>query len=86
MTRVVITGMGALTPIGNDVASFQAGLDKQKVGFEPITYFDSIKTGITLAGQLDNFNPLKRMTKKDTKSEVNPRNWTKIPIRGFSYV
>lgn len=67
MTRVVITGMGALTPIGNDVASFQAGLDKQKVGFEPITYFDSIKTGITLAGQLDNFNPLKRMTKKDTK-------------------
>ncbi|UQS84226.1 beta-ketoacyl-ACP synthase II [Bombilactobacillus thymidiniphilus] len=67
MNRVVITGMGALTPIGNDVASFQAGLDAQKVGFEPISYFDSTKTGVTLAGQLDDFDPLKHLTKKDTK-------------------
>ncbi|MBH9991111.1 beta-ketoacyl-ACP synthase II [Lactobacillus sp. W8092] len=67
MPRVVVTGMGALTPIGNDVASFRKGLLKQQVGFEPITYFDSTPTGVTLAGQLDDFDPLQHLTKKDTR-------------------
>ncbi len=67
MPRVVVTGMGALTPIGNDVASFRKGLLQQQVGFEPITYFDSTPTGVTLAGQLDDFDPLQHLTKKDTK-------------------
>ncbi|UQS82053.1 beta-ketoacyl-ACP synthase II [Bombilactobacillus folatiphilus] len=67
MTRVVITGLGALTPIGNDTASFQAGLDAQKVGFEPITHFDPAKTGVSVAGQLDDFDPLQHLTKKDLK-------------------
>ncbi|NVY96687.1 beta-ketoacyl-ACP synthase II [Lactobacillus sp. DCY120] len=67
MSRVVITGMGALTPIGNNVASFQEGLFSQKLGFEPISYFDATKTGVTLAGQLDDFDPLNHLTKKDTK-------------------
>lgn len=67
MPRVVVTGMGALTPIGNDVASFREGLLQQQVGFEPITYFDSTPTGVTLAGQLDDFDPLQHLTKKDTK-------------------
>ncbi|WEV40498.1 beta-ketoacyl-ACP synthase II [Lactobacillus sp. ESL0681] len=66
MTRVVITGMGALTPIGNDVASFAAGLNTQKVGFSPIS-FDASKTGVTLAGELVDFDPLKHLSKKDTK-------------------
>ena len=59
--------MGALTPIGNDVASFRKGLLQQQVGFEPITYFDSTPTGVTLAGQLDDFDPLQHLTKKDTR-------------------
>lgn len=67
MTRVVVTGMGALTPIGNDLASFQAGLNKQQVGFAPISYFDASSTGVTLAGQLKDFNPLKYLAKKDTR-------------------
>lgn len=67
MPRVVVTGMGALTPIGNDVASFRKGLLQQQVGFEPITYFDSTPTGVTLAGQLDDFDPLQHLTKKDTR-------------------
>ncbi|WEV71025.1 beta-ketoacyl-ACP synthase II [Lactobacillus sp. ESL0785] len=67
MTRVVITGMGALTPIGNDVASFEASINAQKVGFKPITYFDASETGVTLAGQLDDFDPLVHLKKKDTK-------------------
>lgn len=67
MTRVVITGMGALTPIGNDVASFKAGLSESKLGFNPISHFDATETGITLAGELTDFDPLIHLTKKDLR-------------------
>ena len=40
MNRVVITGMGAITPLGNDVASFWEGLKEGKNGIAPITKFD----------------------------------------------
>lgn len=40
-TRVVVTGMGAITPIGNDVESFWNGLKEKKVGIGPITQFDT---------------------------------------------
>ena len=40
-TRVVVTGMGAITPIGNDVESFWQGLKDKTVGIGPITYFDT---------------------------------------------
>ena len=39
--RVVVTGMGAITPIGNSVESFWNGLKEKKVGFGPISYFDT---------------------------------------------
>ncbi|GAX01165.1 beta-ketoacyl-ACP synthase II [Secundilactobacillus silagei] len=67
MTRVVITGMGALTPIGNSVPEFEAGLRTAKVGFQPITHFDASETGITLAGELHDFEPLKRLGKRDLR-------------------
>lgn len=67
MPRVVITGMGALTPIGNDVHEFQAGLAASKVGFNPISHFDASETGITLAGELTDFEPLTRLGKKDLR-------------------
>ena len=41
MRRVVVTGMGAITPIGNDVEAFWNGLKEKKLGFGPITYFDT---------------------------------------------
>ena len=41
MRRVVVTGMGAITPIGNDVETFWNGLKEKKLGFGPITYFDT---------------------------------------------
>ena len=40
MNRVVITGMGAITPLGNDVNSFWEGLKEGKNGIAPITKFD----------------------------------------------
>ncbi|MBA1393157.1 beta-ketoacyl-[acyl-carrier-protein] synthase II, partial [Lactobacillus sp. XV13L] len=67
MVRVVITGMGAVTPIGNDVPSFQKGLFQQKVGFQPISTFDPSATGVTLAGEIHDFDPLQHLTRKDLK-------------------
>ena len=40
-TRVVVTGMGAITPIGNDVESFWQALKDKTLGIGPITYFDT---------------------------------------------
>ena len=39
--RVVVTGLGAITPIGNDVESFWNGLKEKKVGIDFITRFDT---------------------------------------------
>lgn len=55
-TRVVITGMGAITPIGNDVESFWQGLKDKKVGIAPITYFDTTDYKCKLAAEVRGFN------------------------------
>ena len=41
MRRVVITGMGAITPLGNSVEAFWNGIKEKKTGFGPITKFDT---------------------------------------------
>ena len=56
MTRVVVTGMGAITPIGNDVESFWEGLKEKKIGFGPITYFDTADYKAKVAAQVKDFN------------------------------
>lgn len=58
-TRVVVTGLGAITPIGNDVASFWQGLKDKKVGIAPITYFDTTDYKAKLAGEVKDFDPKK---------------------------
>ena len=63
-TRVVITGMGAITPIGNDVESFWQGLKDKKVGIAPITYFDTTDYKAKLAGEVKDFDPKKYMDPK----------------------
>ena len=60
-TRVVVTGLGAITPIGNDVASFWQGLKDKKVGIAPITYFDTTDYKAKLAGEVKDFDPKKYM-------------------------
>ncbi len=67
MSRVVVTGMGAVTPIGNDVDSLLENLFASKVGITPITKFDAEPTGITVAGEVKDFDPLKRVDKKFAK-------------------
>ena len=52
MKRVVITGMGAVTPLGNTVKEFWHNLVDGKLGIGKITKFDSEDTGVALAGEV----------------------------------
>ena len=67
MTRVVITGLGAVTPLGNDTQSFLDGIFNEKIGIKPITKFDASETGITVAGQVDGFDPAACVGKRDAR-------------------
>ena len=62
--RVVVTGLGAITPIGNDVPTFWEGIKESKIGFGPITYFDTTDYKAKLAAQVKDFNPEEYMDKK----------------------
>lgn len=62
--RVVVTGMGAVTPIGNSVASFWDSVKQGKTGFGPITYFDTADYKCKLAAQVRDFNAADYMDKK----------------------
>lgn len=62
--RVVVTGLGAITPIGNNVADFWAGIKQGKIGFAPITYFDTTEYKCKLAAEVKDFKPEEYMDKK----------------------
>lgn len=62
--RVVVTGMGAVTPIGNDVASFWNSVKEGKIGFGPISYFDTTDYKCKLAAEVKDFNAADYMDKK----------------------
>ena len=65
--RVVVTGMGAVTPIGNDVESFWSGLKNKTVGIGPITYFDTAEYKAKLAAEVKDFDPKLYMDPKAAK-------------------
>lgn len=67
MRRVVVTGMGAVTPVGNDVSAFWAGLLQGKNGIDRITQFDPSEFKATLAGEVKEFDPLLYMEKGDAR-------------------
>ena len=62
--RVVVTGLGAITPIGNSVEEFWNGVKEEKIGFGPITYFDTEEYKCKLAAQVKDFDPGQYMDKK----------------------
>jgi len=64
MTRVFITGMGALTPIGNDVQTFWQNLLAGKSGATPLTLFDTGDMPYNIACEVKNFNPQDYMDRK----------------------
>ena len=65
--RVVITGMGAITPIGNSVEEFWNGIKEGKIGFGPITYFDTADYRCKLAAEVKDFDPAQYMDKKSAR-------------------
>ena len=62
--RVVVTGLGAVTPIGNNVEEFWKGIKEEKIGFAPITYFDTTDYRCKLAAEVKDFDPAQYMDKK----------------------
>ena len=65
--RVVVTGMGAITPIGNSVEEFWSGIKEGKTGFGPITYFDTADYRCKLAAEVKDFDPTQYMDKKSAR-------------------
>lgn len=63
MNRVVVTGMGAVTPLGNDVASTWESLKTGKCGIGPITKFDTTDYKVKVAAEVKDFDPRQYMTK-----------------------
>ncbi|MDD9138027.1 beta-ketoacyl-ACP synthase II [Fructobacillus sp. CRL 2054] len=64
MTRVVVTGMGAIAPNGNDTKAFLDAIFAGQSGIKPITKFDPTETGIAVAGQVDGFDATTRVGKR----------------------
>ena len=64
MNRVVITGMGVIAPNGNGLDAFVANTLAGKVGIKKISKFDAHDTGITVAGEIDDFDPRAVVGKK----------------------
>ncbi|MUP45035.1 beta-ketoacyl-[acyl-carrier-protein] synthase II [Gramella sp. BOM4] len=67
LKRVVVTGLGALTPIGNNLDEYWDGLVNGKSGSAPITYFDTEKFKTKFACELKNFNPLDHFDRKEAR-------------------
>jgi len=65
--RVVVTGMGAITPVGNDVATTWRSLIEGKSGTAPITKFDASNFPVKFAAEVKGFNPLDFMDRKEAK-------------------
>ncbi len=67
LKRVVVTGMGVLSPIGNNVKSYWDGLANGKSGAGPITHFDASKFKTQFACELKDFVPSTVLSKRETR-------------------
>jgi len=65
--RVVLTGFGALTPIGNTAEELWSSLTEGRSGIGPITRFDATGYDTRIAGEIKNFDPLKFVDKKEAR-------------------
>ncbi|ACA46074.1 beta-ketoacyl-ACP synthase II [Clostridium botulinum] len=65
--RVVITGMGAITPIGNSLEEFWNSIKEEKVGIDNIKSFDTENYKVKLAAEVKDFNPEEYMDKKEAR-------------------
>jgi len=67
LKRVVVTGLGALTPIGNNIQEYWDGLVNGVSGAAPITYFDATKFKTRFACELKNFDATEFIDRKEAR-------------------
>ncbi len=67
LRRVVVTGLGAITPIGNDIISYWDGLVSGKSGADHITYFDTSKFKTKFACELKGYDALNHFDRKEAR-------------------
>ena len=67
LKRVVVTGLGALTPIGNNIDEYWEGLKNGKSGSAPITYYDTEKFKVKFACELKNYNAEDYFDRKEAR-------------------
>jgi 3-oxoacyl-[acyl-carrier-protein] synthase II len=65
--RVVITGVGAVTPVGNTARDFWTAVCEGRSGIGPVTHFDPTRLDARIAGEVKGFDPLRFVDKKDVK-------------------
>ena len=65
--RVVITGLGAITPIGNNAAEFWKSIKEGKCGIDEITHFDTTNYKVKLAAEVKGYNPEDYFDKRSAK-------------------
>lgn len=67
LQRVVVTGLGAITPIGNDVSSYWEGLSTARNGVAGITLFDASRHACRFAAEVKDFDPSAWLEPKESK-------------------
>ena len=65
--RVVVTGFGVVSPLGNDIPTFWSNVKANKSGIAPITMIDSSELAVKIAGEVKDFNPSLRLDPKEIK-------------------
>ncbi|MFH1569735.1 MAG: beta-ketoacyl-ACP synthase II [Gemmatimonadota bacterium] len=65
--RVVVTGLGVLTPVGNDIATFWDALTNGRSGIGPITRFDTTQFKVKIAGEVKGFDPAFVLDRKEAR-------------------
>lgn len=65
--RVVVTGLGAVTPLGLDVASLWSGIKEARSGIGPITHFDASDFDTKIAAEVSGFDPLTVLDRKEAR-------------------
>jgi len=65
--RIVITGLGAITPLGNDVATFWQALIAGRSGAGPITTYDTSELAVRIAAEVKDFDPVAVLGRKEAK-------------------
>ena len=81
LKRVVVTGFGAITPIGNNAKEYWENLIKGESGAAPITLFDSTNFKTKFACEVKDFNPLNYFDKKEAKKMDRNSQFGQIAAR-----